>query len=223
MHAGATNDAVAPGTERTSETRVDRSVVSAGEARAVRVARATGAVEDGWYLYGKALRTRPVYECRQRKGAPPLQQLLTTMHTLRDIVNSLYGTRVDGVAVPETDLKVYLSDIVHATTLSAFATGGVGAVAKSKATEARARYVVHRAVEDALTLLALSDEATDDRVVLLVTGERHVHRNGDQRRAVRGTGRARRGAGLVVCARGSAALVAALDLALVGVGRAAVR
>jgi len=183
-------------------------------------------VREYWHRYGEALCTRRVHGCQKPRGVPLLPHLLTTLHTLRDIANSLYGTRVDGVTVPEMDLKVHLSDVVHATTLGVFTTGGLAVVPKIKATETRAQHVMRRTVEDALAMLAAREEegaAANSRLVLFVAHDRHVHRPAGQRRAPKGAGRARRGAGIVVSAPGSVALVAALDLALEGVGRVAVR
>lgn len=182
-------------------------------------------IRQYWCRYAERLCARLGRNQQVPPPATPLSHLLATLHTLRDIASSLYGTRVDGVVVPETDLKVYLGDVVVATTLGVFSAGGVSVVPTIKATQTRARHVLCRATKDALAMLAANaggGGASPD-VVLFVADDRHVHRPAGQHRASKGAGRARRGAGLVVSASGSAALVAALDLALEGVGRAAVR
>ena len=182
-------------------------------------------VREYWHRYGQGLCMRLSHGSRMQRLRPTLLHLLTTLHTLRDITASLYGTRVDGVTVPETDLKMNLSDLVYATTLAIFTTDGLDAVPKSKATETRARHVMNRSVKDALAVLGAAGEGvvTDPRLVLFVANDRHAFRPSGQRRAARGSGRAQRGAGVVVSATGSAALVAAIDLAIEGLGRVAAR
>lgn len=181
-----------------------------------------------WHRYGDGLCKRISHDRKKRNredSLPLLSHLIITLHTLRDIANSLYGTRVDGVAVPEIDLKIHLCDVVHATTMGVFTEGGLHVVPRTKTTEARAQYVLYRAAKDAWAMRAAKGQsvAAEPGFVLFVAHDRHVHRPPGQRRAPKGSGRARRGAGIVVSASGSVALVAALDLALEGVGRVVVR
>ena len=178
-----------------------------------------------WHRHSEALCQGKARDSLQR--TPPLLGLLSTMlHILRDIVNSLYGTRVDGTMVPASDIKVYLSELVVATTIGLFNTGGRDAVPRSKCTETRARYVMEHLVENAHAMLkAKSDDDApiDPHLVLTMACDRHVFRPTGQSRSPRGAGRARRGAGVVFSSRGSLALVAAIDLAIEGVERTTVR
>lgn len=185
-------------------------------------AKAKEQIRQTWLRRGQALRARSQ---RNLRDASLYECLRTTLYTLRDITSSLYGTRVDGTTVPEVDIKVYLSDVVDATTMGVFTTDGLDAVPKIKATETRTRNVMAHAVKDALTLLDKmgADAASNAGFVLFMANDRHVYRSRGQSRSVYGEGRARRGAGMVVSARGAFALVATLDIAIEGVNLAVVR
>lgn len=151
--------------------------------------------------------------------------MLSILYTFRDIVDSVYATCVNGRTVPNSNAKVYLSDLTEATMIGAFSVGGWDAIPSSRSMAMRSKYVMRRTVENAHEMIAMRGYVgpANPHMVLFVAGDRHVLRATGKLRSVRGDGRARRGAGVVVSFLGSVALVDAIDLAIEGVRRMADR